>query len=50
MLLILVVVLLVFALGGGWGQSQFGPYAWSPLGLVLLIVVVMWLTGNLRLH
>ena len=49
--LILIIVLLVVLLGGGgvygsragWG----GPHYGGLLGLVLLILVILWLTGNL---
>jgi hypothetical protein len=51
--LILVVVLLVLLLGGGgayygprwgWGAPHYGG---GLLGLVLLIVLILWLAGNL---
>jgi hypothetical protein len=50
---ILLIVLLVLLLGGGgsyygrgagWGAPQFGG---GLVGLVLLVIVVMWLAGNL---
>jgi hypothetical protein len=49
--LILIVLLLVLLLGGGgfygsragWG----GPHYGGLLGLVLVILLVLWLTGNL---
>ena len=50
MLLILIVVLLVLALGGGgWGYSRYGVAGWSPAGLIVLVLVVLWVTGNLRI-
>jgi hypothetical protein len=49
MLTILLIVLLVLALGGGgFGHSRFGAVGWSPAGLILLVLLVMWLTGNLH--
>jgi hypothetical protein len=49
MLLILVAVLLVLALGGGfWASPNYGPWGFSPLALILLIVVILLLTGNLH--
>jgi hypothetical protein len=49
MLFIILIVLLVLALGGGgWAHSRYGYIGWSPAGLLLLLVVVLWLTGGLR--
>jgi hypothetical protein len=49
MLFIILIVLLVLALGGGgWAHSRYGYVGWSPAGLLLLLVVVLWLTGGLR--
>jgi hypothetical protein len=50
MLLIILIVLLVLALGGGgWAHSRYGYAGWSPAGLLLLLVVVLWFTGNLHI-
>jgi hypothetical protein len=49
MLLMLLIVFLVLALaGGGWGHSRYGYAGWSPAGLIVLLLVVLWVTGNLR--
>jgi hypothetical protein len=49
MLLVIFAVLLVLALaGGGWGHSRYGYAGWSPLGIIVLVLVVFWLTGNLH--
>lgn len=49
MLLTILVVLLVLSLaGGGFGHSRFGFAGWSPAGIILLVLVVMFFTG--RLH
>jgi hypothetical protein len=49
MLMIVLIVLLVLALGGGgWGYSRYGAAGWSPAGLLVLVLVVLWLTGNLH--
>lgn len=49
MLLILLIVLLVLALGGGgWGYSRYGLAGWSPAGLIVVLLLVLWFTGNLR--
>jgi formate hydrogenlyase subunit 3/multisubunit Na+/H+ antiporter MnhD subunit len=45
---LLVVLLLVALLSGGYGHSRgWGYYGWSPLGLLVLIVLIMAVTGNL---
>ena len=49
MLLILIVILLVLMLGGFWGSNQYGPAAFGPVGLIVLILLVLFLTGNLSL-
>ena len=49
MLTLLVILLLVALLSGGYGRSRgWGYYGWSPLGLVILIVLILALTGNLN--
>jgi hypothetical protein len=49
MLLIVLIVVLLLALGGGgWGHSRYGYAGWSPAGLILLVLVLLWFTG--RLH
>lgn len=50
MLMTLLIVLLLLALlGGGFGSSRgWGYYGWSPLGLLVLIVLILAITGNLN--
>lgn len=49
MLFMIFAVLLVLALaGGGWGHSRYGYAGWSPAGLVVLLFVICWFTGNLH--
>ncbi len=49
MLTIILIVLLVLALGGGgWGYSRWGLAGMSPGGLILLVLLILWLTGNLH--
>jgi hypothetical protein len=49
MLFILLVVLLCLSLGGGgWGHSRYGYASWSPSGVILFVLVVMWFTGHLH--
>ena len=49
LLTLLVILLLVALLGGGYGSTRgWGYYGWSPLGLLVLIVLILALTGNLN--
>jgi hypothetical protein len=49
LLTLLVILLLIALLGGGYGSSRgWGYYGWSPLGLIILIVLILALTGNLN--
>lgn len=46
---LLIVLLLLALLGGGFGHSRgWGYYGWSPLGLLILIVLILAITGNLH--
>jgi hypothetical protein len=47
---ILIVLLIVAAAGGFWsntGGRQFGVYGWSPLGVVLVVLLILLLLGYL---
>ena len=49
LLTILIVLLLVALLSGGFGYSRgWGYMGWSPLGLIILIILILALTGNLN--
>lgn len=48
-MLIILIILLVLALGGGfWGRGRFGYAGWSPLGIIVVLLIILYLTGNLR--
>ena len=48
MLLIILLVVFVLALGGGgWGHSRYGYAGWSPAGIILLVLLVLYFTGRL---
>ena len=47
--LLLIILLILLLAGGGWGYGRSGHASLSPAGLVLLVPLVLWLTGNLRL-
>jgi uncharacterized protein DUF3309 len=49
LLTLLVVLLLIALLGGGYGHSRgWGYYGWSPVGLLVLIILILAITGNLH--
>jgi hypothetical protein len=48
MLTLLVILLIVFLVFGGWGSSRYGPASWSPLGIVLVILLILLLLGYIR--
>jgi len=51
MLLILLIVLLILAAGSGFyscGERNWGWYGWSPLGLIIIIILILWLAGVLH--
>lgn len=45
---ILIVVLVLSLVGGGIGHSKFGFAGWSPAGVVLLILLILFFTGRLQ--
>jgi len=49
MLTLLIILLVLSAVFGGWGHRRWGYTGWSPLGIVLVLLLLLWLTGNLGL-
>jgi hypothetical protein len=49
LLTILIVLLLLSLVGGGWGHSRYGYVGWSPAGLLLVVVCVLLFTGQVHL-
>jgi hypothetical protein len=47
MLTLLIVLLLLALLGGGFGYSRFGAAGMSPAALIVLVLIVLALTGRL---
>jgi len=45
---ILLIFLVLSLIGGGVGHSRFGYAGWSPAGILLVIVLVLFLTGRLN--
>lgn len=52
LLTLLVILLVLSVILGGWGTSRqnWGAYGWSPFGVILVILLVLFLTGNLALR
>ncbi len=49
MLMLILIVLVVAALaGGGLGHRRFGYAGWSPAGILIGVLLVLYLTGNLH--
>lgn len=46
MLTILFILLVLALVGGGLGHSRYGYVGWSPAGILVVILLVMFLTGN----
>ena len=47
MLTILIIILLIALLGGGFGHGKFGAVGWSPAAIIGIILVFMLLTNRL---
>ena len=41
---LLIILLVVAVLFGGFGGR--GPVGWSPLGIVLVLILILYLTGH----
>jgi len=46
MLTILVILLVLALLGGGIGHSRYGYSGWSPAGIILVVLLIMFFTGT----
>lgn len=47
MLMTILIVLIILALvGGGLGHSRYGYAGWSPAGILILVLVVLFFTGS----
>jgi hypothetical protein len=43
---ILLVLLILSLIGGGVGHTRLGYAGWSPAGILLVILVVLFFTGR----
>ena len=48
LMLVLAGILLLALAGGGWAHSRYGYAGWSPAGLILLVLTILWFTGGLH--
>jgi hypothetical protein len=48
LLTLLIIFLIASLLFGGLGHAHFGFTGWSPAGIILLVLVVLYFTGNLH--
>jgi hypothetical protein len=46
MFTILLILLVLALFGGGLGHARFGFAGWSPAGILVVILLVMFFTGN----
>ena len=47
MLTILLIILLLTMLGGGFGHSRFGYAGWSPAAVVAIVLIALLLMGQI---
>lgn len=47
--LILIIVLVIAVIYGGTSGRQYGMVGWSPVGVILLVLLVLLLTGYIHL-
>jgi hypothetical protein len=45
---ILIVLLVLSVIGGGWGYSSYGYGGMSPAAVILIVIAVLWFTGHLQ--
>jgi hypothetical protein len=46
-LVLLIVLIVIAAAGGVLGRGKAGLAGFTPLGLLLVILLILWLTGAL---
>lgn len=48
MFTLILIVLIVCLLVGAFGHPHVGYWGWSPLGLVLVVLLILFLIGAIR--
>jgi hypothetical protein len=49
-MLVIIILLIVALFGGFWGTRAYPAYGywnWSPVGLIVLVLIILFLTGRL---
>jgi hypothetical protein len=48
-LALILIVLLILALTGGYfgHNAGWGPWGWSPVGIIIVILIILLFTGRL---
>jgi hypothetical protein len=46
MFTILIILLVLALLGGGLGHSRYGYAGWSPAGILVIVLLVLFLSGH----
>jgi len=46
---LLLILLVLFLVGGFWGRARFGLAGFSPVGLLVIVLVILYFTGHLHL-
>jgi hypothetical protein len=46
MLTILLIVLILALVGGGFGYSRYGYAGWSPAGIIVVVLLFLLFTGH----
>jgi hypothetical protein len=47
MLFLIVLILILAVIFGGWGSPRYGYVGWSPLVLILVVLLILWAVGAL---
>ena len=46
MFTILIILLVLALLGGGLGHGRYGYAGWSPAGILVVVLLVLFLSGH----
>lgn len=43
---LLLLVLVIALLGGAFGHPRYGYAGWSPAGVILCVLLILWVLGR----